>query len=140
MENKQVIRKNNYTKTQKLVIILGDSTVKHIDGWEISERLQSDCKVYMKQLSEAKTKCTKNYMKPSFWENPDHFILHVGTNDLITDRSPELIAKSLVDLATTLKDNSRDVSASNNIVSGDNSNLNEEGCEVNAKKCVRKEN
>ena len=53
-------------------------------------------------------------------------------NDLNKERSPELIAKSIVDLATTLKGNSRDVSASNIIVRGDNSNLNEKGCEVNA--------
>ena len=74
----------------------------------------------------------KDYMKPSLRENPDHFILNVGTNDLNTERSPELIAKSIVDLATTLKRNSRDVSASNIIVRGNNSNLNEKGCEVNA--------
>ena len=43
----------------------------------------------------------KDYMKPSLRENPDHFILHLGTND--TERSPELIAKSIEDLATTLK-------------------------------------
>ena len=49
-----------------------------------------------------------------------------------TERSPKLIAKSNVDLATTLKGNSRDVSVSNIIVHTDNSNLNEEGWEVNA--------
>ena len=74
----------------------------------------------------------KDYMKPSLRENPDHFILHVGTNDLNTGRSPELIAKSIVDLATTLKGNSRDVSVSNIIVRTDKSNLNEKGFEVNA--------
>ena len=86
----------------------------------------------MKQFSGAKTKCMKDYMKPSLGENPDHSLLQVGTNDLNTERSPELIAKSIVDLATTLKRNSRDVSASNIIVRGNNSNLNEKGCEVNA--------
>ena len=75
----------------------------------------------------------KEYMKPLFRENPDHFILlQVGTNDLNTERSPELIAKSIVDLATTLKGNSRDVSVSNIIVRGNNSDLNEKGFEVNA--------
>ena len=44
-ENKQVIRKNNDIKTQKSAIILGDIMVKHINGWEISKCLQSDCKV-----------------------------------------------------------------------------------------------
>ena len=71
-------------------------------------------------------------MKPSLRENPNHFILRVGTNNLNTRRSPELIAISIVDLATTLKGNSRDVIVSNIIVRTDNSNLNEKGCEVNA--------
>ena len=31
-----------------LVIILGNSMVKHINGWEVSKRLQSDCRVYVK--------------------------------------------------------------------------------------------
>ena len=48
------------------------------------------------------------------------------------NQSPELIAKSIVDLATMLKGNSHDVSVSNIIVRTDNSNLYEKGCEVNA--------
>ena len=106
--------------------------VKHINGWEISKRLQSDCKVYVKQFSGARTKCMKDYTKPSLRENPDHFILHVGTNDFNTERSPELTAKSIVDLATTLKGNSRDVRISNILIRPEDSNLNEKGCEVNA--------
>ena len=43
----------------------------------------------------------------------NHFILQVGTNDLSTERSPELIAKSTVDLETTLESGSRNVSVSN---------------------------
>ena len=74
----------------------------------------------------------KGYMKPSLRENPDHFILHVGTNDLNTEISPELIAKSIVHLATTFEVNSRDVSVSNIEARGDNGNLNEKECEVNA--------
>ena len=52
------------------------------------------------------------------------------------------LPKSIVDLASTLKINSRDVSVSNITVRDDNSNLNEEGCEGNAilQKCLRKEN
>ena len=86
----------------------------------------------MKKFSGAKTKCMKDYMKPSLRESPDHFILHVGTNDLKTEISPELIAKSIVHLATTFEVNSRDVSVSNIEARGDNGNLNEKECEVNA--------
>ena len=52
-ENKQVIRKNNDIKTEKSVIIFGDSMVKHLNEWEIYKRLISDCKVYVKQFSGA---------------------------------------------------------------------------------------
>lgn len=38
--------------------------------------------------------------KPSPREDPDHFILDAGENDLSTERSPELIARSIMDLAT----------------------------------------
>ena len=74
----------------------------------------------------------KDYMKPSLRRNPDHFILHVDTNDLSTERSPELIAKPIVDLATMLKDNSRDVRVSSIMVRTDKSHLNGKECEVNA--------
>ena len=74
----------------------------------------------------------KGHVKPWLRENPDHFILHIDTNDLNTERSPEPTAISIVDLATRLKGNSRDVIVSNILVRTNNSNLNEKGCEVNA--------
>ena len=72
----------------------------------------------------------KDYLKPSLREDPDHFILLVGSNDLSTERSPELIAKSITDLAVTLKSGSREISVSKIIVPTDNTKLNEKGCEV----------
>ena len=45
----------------------------------------------------------KNYMKPSLRNTPNHFILHVGTNDLNSNQTSEVIAKEIVDLATSIK-------------------------------------
>ena len=106
--------------------------IKHVNGWEISRKLQGNCKVYVKHFSGAKTKCIKDYIKPSQRENWDHYILHVGTNDLCLDRPPELIAKSIIDLALTLKSESDDASASNVIVHIDSDTLSKKRCEVNA--------
>ena len=39
-------------------------------------------KVYVKQFSGARTKCKKDFLKSSLWEDPDYFILHVGINAL----------------------------------------------------------
>ena len=46
--------------------------------------------------------------------NPDHFVLYVDTNDLDSDRSPDLIAKSIVDAVSSLiKSHKHDVTISN---------------------------
>ena len=74
----------------------------------------------------------KDYVRPSQRENPYHYILHVGTNDLCLDRLRELIAKSTIDLALTLKSESHDVSVSYIIVRNDSDTLNKKGYEVNA--------
>ena len=104
---------NKKDHKQKSVIILDDSMIKHVNGWEISWKLQGN-------------------IKPSQRENSDHYVLHFGTNDLCLDRSPELIAKSIIDLALTLKNESHDVSVSNIIVRNDSDTLNKKGYEMNA--------
>ena len=71
------------------------------------------------------------HIKPSLRENPDHFILHVGTNDLCLDRSPDLIAKSIIDLALSLN-KSPNISVSNIIVRNKKDCLNKKRFEVNA--------
>ena len=106
--------------------------IKHVNGWEISRKLQGNCKVYVKHFSGAKTKYMKDYIKPSQRENSDQYILHVGTNELCLDRSPQLIAKSIIDLALTLKSESHDVSVSDIIVRNDSDTLKKKECEVNA--------
>ena len=109
--------KKDQNKSQKIVI-LGDTMIKKIKGWEISKKLQN-ANVYVRHFSGAKVRCMKDYLKPSLRENPDHFVLHVGTNDLDSDRSPDLIAKSIFDVASSLKTNKHDVTISNIITRND---------------------
>ena len=71
----------------------------------------------------------KDHMKPSMREKSDHTILHVGTNDVDSDRPSNLIAKSIVDLAITLKNNLQNVSISSIIMRSDS--FNEKAMEVN---------
>ena len=77
--------------------------IKLVNGWEILQKLLGNCKVYVKHFSRVKTKCMKNFIKSSQRKNLYHYILYVGTNDICLDRSPELIAKSIIDIALTLK-------------------------------------
>ena len=62
--------------------------------------------------------------KSSIRDEPDHFIVHVRTNDLNSEVSSNSIAESIVDLAMSLKTESNDVSGSNIKLRTDNSFLN----------------
>ena len=52
------------------------------------------CKIYVKQFAGANTSCMKYYMQPSLRNAPNHFILHVGTNDLDSDKTAKNIANT----------------------------------------------
>ena len=122
-DNYRSVKKSNNSSTsvisdKKNIVILGDSMIKHLNGYDMSKKLKN-CKVYVKSFSGSKVRCMKDHMKPSMREKPDHTILHVGTNDLNSDRPSDLIAKSIVGLAIILKSNSQNVSISNIIMRND---------------------
>ena len=66
-------------------------------------------KDYVWNFHEAKTKFTIYYMKLPVQENLNHFVFHVRTDDLNSERSLKLIAKSIVDLVPTFKNNTMPV-------------------------------
>ena len=57
-------------------MILGDSMIKNIKGWDISKKLQN-ANVYVRHFSGAQVRC---YLKLPLRQNPHHFVLHVCTN------------------------------------------------------------
>ena len=69
-----------------------------------------NCKVYLRSFPGAKVQCMDNYKKPSIRNEPDHFIVHVGTNDLNSEVPSKSIPESIVDLTMSLKTDSNDVS------------------------------
>ena len=71
---------NKEQKKGKSVVMLGDSMVKHINGWEMSKRIKN-CKAYVRSFAGAKVQCMDDYKKPLMRDELDHFIVHVGTND-----------------------------------------------------------
>ena len=88
------------------------------------------CKIYVKHFAGAKATCMIHYIQPSLSNAPNYFILHVGTNDLDSDKTAESIANTIIDHAMSLKNDQHDVSISNIILKTGNTNLNEKGCLV----------
>ena len=85
----------------------------------------------MKTFSGATVSCVEDYMKPSLRNPLDHFILHVGTNDLSSEKCSMKIAESIINLSCRLKNKIHDVSVSTIILRTDDKKLNEKEMEVN---------
>ena len=94
------------------------------------KKIKRECKIFDKHFSGATTNCMENYMKSSLQKDPNHIILHIGTNNLILDRTSQDIAISLVNLACSMKGKNCDVSISNIILRNDNKKFNQKDQEV----------
>ena len=93
---------------------------------------KKNCKIYEWSFPGAKVQCMDDYKKLSIRDEPDHFIVHVGTNDLNSEVSSKSIAESIVYLTVTLKTESNNVSVSNIVLRTDNSLSNQKQYEVNS--------
>ena len=96
----------------KRIYSLGDSKIKNLKRWEMSKKLKTE-NIYVRHFPGTKVSCMKDHIKPSLREKPDPTVLHVGTNDLVSDRPPNLIAKSIVDVASSMKKENHEVTVSN---------------------------
>ena len=104
---------------------------KLLNGWEMAKKIQSNGKIYMKTFSRAMFSCMEDYMKSSLRNPPEHCILHVGTNDLSSEKCSMEMAKSIMNVACRLKNKIHDVSVSRIVLRIDDKKLNEKGMEVN---------
>ena len=97
----------------------------------MSNKVKSDCKIFVQHFSGGTTNCMEDYMKLSLQKDPNHIILHVGTNDVILDRTSQDIATSIVNLVYSMKDENCDVSISKIILRTDNKKFSQKSWEVN---------
>ena len=83
------------------------------------KKIQLNCKIYVKIFSGATVSCMEDYMKTFLRNPPDHFILHVGANDLSSEKCSMEIAKSIINLKCSLKNEIHGVSVSTIILRTD---------------------
>ena len=119
------------TDTQKIkkrvITICGDSTIKDIKPFKMRKVISSNDKIYIKSFPGAKIDCMKDYTKPSPKYHPDLLILHMGTNDLCSEKSPEDIAED-INLTRDIKTDENEVVVSSIVPRGDS--LNEKATKV----------
>ena len=95
---------NINSKTRKTAFIIGDIMVKKIDGYLLTSSINHRYIVKVRPFLSAKTIGMVDYIKPTQRDfNPDVYLLHVGTNDLFSNKSHEQISLDILNLANSLK-------------------------------------
>ena len=116
-----VLTTKGMPKRQKeSVFILGDSMVKHINGFLITKTIGHKYLVKTRPFKGAKAICMYDHSRPTIREfDPEYIILAIGTNDLTTEKKSSEIAKSIIDLAASLKSNRNEIVISLIVPRGD---------------------
>ena len=78
--------------------------VKEVNGFDQSKSIKHKYSVRVRFHPSAKTSCIIDHLKPVFRnKEADHIILHTGTNDLSSDKTPVQICNDIVNLAASIK-------------------------------------
>ena len=98
--------------------------VKKVNGFYLTRNIKHKFLVKFRPFSSAKTRCMYDHAKPTIRElNPEHIILHVGTNDLNTEKTASQILKSILDLANSLKNEANTIHVPLIVPRNDNLNI-----------------
>ena len=91
-------------ETRKTAFIIGDSMVKKIDGYLLTSPINHRYIVKVRPFLSFKTIDMVDYIKPTQRDfSPDVYLLHVGTNELSSNKSPEQLSLDILNLANSLK-------------------------------------
>ena len=82
-------------KTKSNTVIVGDSMIKHVKGWEMSSATN---RVTVKPFYGANIEDMTDFIKPILRKNPEKIILHIGTNNLRNDEA-KTAADGIINLA-----------------------------------------
>ena len=119
-------QKNKTQKKLPATVTLGDSLVKDIKGWELSDE---SSKVVTKHFSGANTTDMKSYLLPTKSRNPENIVLHCGTNNLKRENSANEFSNDIIEVALLRKSDNNNVLVSGIIPRSDK--LNAKATEVN---------
>ena len=104
--------------------------MKKLNGYLFTKKIKHKVAVKVRTFTTAKVSCMQDHVKPTIRDiNPQQIILHVGTNDLKTERTASQIAESMIDLTISLKNNGNMIAVSGIVANLDE--LNNKAAKVN---------
>jgi len=128
---KVTYRSNRKPKDSRTISVLGDSIVKDIKGYKLKPRLEKNERIYIKSFSGSTVNDMIDYARPTIRKEPDLIILHVGSNDLRSEKTADNIASDVMKLALEMRTENNDVMISSLVFRDDNPGLNNKGKAVN---------
>ena len=104
--------------------------IKKLNDYFLMRKVRHKYLIKVRSFSGAKVSCMVDHVNPTLRDDkPDHIILNLGTNDLRTETTANQIAKSIMDLTASLKNNGNLVIVPGIVARFDN--LNNKATEVN---------
>ena len=94
---------NTSNQNKRVTAIVGDSIVKNLQGWHLSNSANHVIVI----VAGATLEDMEDYLKPVLRKETDKLILHVGTNDL-HKITPKRVAEGIVNLGIQIKEDSPD--------------------------------
>ena len=116
-------------RNKRATTIIGDSIIKDKKNYAMRQVLPNE-RIYMKSFPGAIIGCMKDYIiKPSLKYDPNNIIIHVGTNDLRSTKTPMEIAEEIGNMAHDVKTEKNNVTISG--ITPRNDDLHIKGCKIN---------
>ena len=100
---------NRKKSNKRQITLIGDSIIKNIEAHRMKACMKSNEKIYVKSFPGAKLADMQDYVRPSQRYDPDLFILHTGSNDLNSVKTPEEISEEIIKLALNLKTDKNEI-------------------------------
>ena len=94
-----LLRTEQQQNTKASVVVAGDSIIKYLKGWELSNGEQN---VSIKSFSGATVDDMSDFLRPTIRKKPNKLIIHAGTND-VRHSSPKVIAEKVTKLAENFR-------------------------------------
>ena len=83
-------------EVKKTVFLLGDSMLSNVNRYRVSKLTKHKFKVKSRFYPGARSQNMKDHVKPTVrGSEVDQIILHVGTNDLVTENTPIQICNNI---------------------------------------------
>ena len=112
---------------KKKVIIIGDSMIKKTDGYLLTSSTNHKYLVKVRPFLAAKSVDMLDYVKPIEKDfDPEVYVIHIGTNDLTTDKTLDEIFSEILCLIKGLKTDKNKIVVSTIVPRGAACNTNAE--------------